>query len=469
MIHNSNTTIAKRLLTVVLLISMISSVLSGCVYTSLDTISIPKPGVSFDTPSSPSLKGESETEEVDEIIPPKWRDHLYLNSKNKGYCKTLNGKILVDFIFVSDSESKWDNTTREKAENELLAEMQKVQKESEKFKANLDLYYVSQDVSIDIKATSDDYESWQDNAMAKLGYTSLDSAQTALKSTSDYECAAIVFVLNKSGRAFASTQSSSVGAESVVVYSDDILAYRHELLHLFGAQDFYFPKEAMDAAKKYLSDSVMLSSAEGNVDDLTAFIVGWTDTLSKNAEAFLEATKNLTEDYLDSENDKNRFTGFGTREYEFGIYEGDLVFGSPEGKGTFTWDNGDFYTGSWKNGRRTGKGKIVWANGDVYEGDFLNDERTGKGKCIWKSGDRYEGDFVNGERTGKGVYIWSNGDRYEGDFVNNARTGKGVYIWSNGDRYEGGFTDNKFDGYGVWTGSNGATREGKWENGEFIG
>ena len=42
------------------------------------------------------------------------------------------------------------------------------------------------------------------------------------------------------------------------------------------------------------------------------------------------------------------------------------------GKGTYTWDNGDTYEGDWVDGDRTGKGKSTWANGDIEEGYYLD-------------------------------------------------------------------------------------------------
>tara|TARA_B110000027_G_C15988073_1_gene241894 strand:- start:198 stop:527 length:330 start_codon:yes stop_codon:yes gene_type:complete len=42
------------------------------------------------------------------------------------------------------------------------------------------------------------------------------------------------------------------------------------------------------------------------------------------------------------------------------------------GKGTYTWDNGDTYEGDWVDGYRAGKGKSTWANGDIEEGYYLD-------------------------------------------------------------------------------------------------
>jgi hypothetical protein len=40
-------------------------------------------------------------------------------------------------------------------------------------------------------------------------------------------------------------------------------------------------------------------------------------------------------------------------------YEGDFFKGLPEGQGKYTWANGTYYDGQWKNGKRDGMGKMV--------------------------------------------------------------------------------------------------------------
>jgi hypothetical protein len=150
-------------------------------------------------------------------------------------------------------------------------------------------------------------------------------------------------------------------------------------------------------------------------------------------------------------------------------YEGNLVNGKANGKGFYTYTNGDTYEGDFINGARIGKGVITLANGSRYEGDFVNDKMNGKGVFTFANGDRYEGDFVDEKRTGKGVYTLPSGVRYEGDFVDGKSTGKGVFTWPTGDRYEGDFVDGKFTGKGVFTWPSGDRYEGDFVNGKMSG
>ena len=43
------------------------------------------------------------------------------------------------------------------------------------------------------------------------------------------------------------------------------------------------------------------------------------------------------------------------------------------GFGTFTWCDGKFYKGMFKNGKREGKGFLQFPDGTKYEGDWKND------------------------------------------------------------------------------------------------
>ena len=39
-----------------------------------------------------------------------------------------------------------------------------------------------------------------------------------------------------------------------------------------------------------------------------------------------------------------------------------------------TYENGNVYTGGWKDDSINGKGRIIYKNGDVYEGEWKDDK-----------------------------------------------------------------------------------------------
>lgn len=77
-------------------------------------------------------------------------------------------------------------------------------------------------------------------------------------------------------------------------------------------------------------------------------------------------------------------------------YQGSVLRGKMNGRGTLTFDNGDQYTGNFKNGAFDGKGTFTSKRGWTYEGDFVSGLPEGKGKLTTESKVVYEGDFKQG-------------------------------------------------------------------------
>jgi hypothetical protein len=86
--------------------------------------------------------------------------------------------------------------------------------------------------------------------------------------------------------------------------------------------------------------------------------------------------------------------------YLRGSYEGDceekseLAHGQGEAKGA------DAYVGSFVKGRPDGKGTYTWENGARLEGTFKDGKANGAGVYVSAKGMRYEGHFANGKLEG---------------------------------------------------------------------
>ena len=145
--------------------------------------------------------------------------------------------------------------------------------------------------------------------------------------------------------------------------------------------------------------------------------------------------------------------GKGVKYYSNGniLYEGYFLNGKFDGKGKYIYDNGDYFIGQYKNGLRTGKGKLYYRNGNImYEGDFINNKRDGFGKYIYEDGKYYIGQWKNDLFHGKGTQYYPNGNIfYEGDFVNDKREGFGKYIYEDGKYYIGQWKNDLFHGKGT--------------------
>ena len=67
-----------------------------------------------------------------------------------------------------------------------------------------------------------------------------------------------------------------------------------------------------------------------------------------------------------------------------GNYKGEMKdnmrhgCGTDDGYGTYTFINGDVYTGSWEDDCPNGSGTLKYASGAVYTGEWRDGQRHGK-------------------------------------------------------------------------------------------
>jgi hypothetical protein len=89
-------------------------------------------------------------------------------------------------------------------------------------------------------------------------------------------------------------------------------------------------------------------------------------------------------------------------------------------QGTQTFDNGDIYNVTFKDGLKHGKGKLTTRNNRSYEGDWENDKPHGFGINTFPNGKIYTGNFFKGKPVGDGQWTYADGRIYNGTWVNGA-------------------------------------------------
>lgn len=349
-------------------------------------------------------------------LPTDLQDHVFLDARAAGISSKLVGDVLITVIFVNDPASTWSNAEMDAIRSGHEATTAAILAEADEYDVdlNLSLQYALADIDIELPAV--DAEAWADAALTDAGLSPLATASADLELAYHVDEAPILFYVNTSGRAYA-LSSSSGQSEYAIFYgaSPDAASYRHELYHLFGAKDYYFPDEVARLAEIYFPGSAMLVGGDATTDALTAYLIGWTDTLSADALGFLQSTSHLTEAYMTAAHDLETYTGY-VKDFRCSdtLYTGTLDFGVPHGYGTMVWPNGDRYEGDWQHGVFQGKGTFIWADSSSYTGDFVNGIREGEGTYLWPGGDRYTGEWSNGEITGYGTYTWADGTRQTG-------------------------------------------------------
>jgi hypothetical protein len=184
-------------------------------------------------------------------------------------------------------------------------------------------------------------------------------------------------------------------------------------------------------------------------------------------------------------------TSFPVRNFYF---EGEFSGGyRTQGK---WWDNnGNTYTGGWKNGLMHGVGvyitnhstangvweagvlaegifeeknglkmsivpdkegktttKITYINNDFFEGNVREKMKEGFGIMKYNNMEVYEGEWKYDNKHGKGMQRWPNGDKYDGQWSRNFRSGQGKMFWSkDSTEYTGGWVLDKPEGKGIFT------------------
>ncbi len=151
------------------------------------------------------------------------------------------------------------------------------------------------------------------------------------------------------------------------------------------------------------------------------------------------------------------------------LYNGEISYGIPNGKGFMKWPDGSHYIGTFVNGERNGFGEFQFKNGSRYEGAWSNNQMNGYGVFIWSNGAEYFGDFKNNKMHGTGSVVLNNNEGYSGGWNNNLPDGLGSFTQNNGSTYIGAVKDGLRDGEGKIIWENGDTIFGNWAVGKFDG
>tara|TARA_R110002072_G_scaffold32623_1_gene99316 strand:+ start:326 stop:763 length:438 start_codon:yes stop_codon:yes gene_type:complete len=88
-----------------------------------------------------------------------------------------------------------------------------------------------------------------------------------------------------------------------------------------------------------------------------------------------------------------------------------------EGNGSYLFENGDLFNGSWKKGLPNGYGVYEFTSGDVYKGAWKDGLMQGRGTYTYNNGDKYIGNWKEGKMNGRGHFYWE----LAGDLMNNAK------------------------------------------------
>ena len=229
-------------------------------------------------------------------------------SYDAGTCRKLEGSPYVLAIFLDDDESSWPEEKVKRYWYDLLVPGQEfIEKHAAKWGKALDFQrgfyatYGSPDRPVKYDGVVQRYidgsysKDILDKAAAALGFASREEMHRCLQEYTGQEQIAYVILLNKGGRCYSMAYRHSgrdeleLRMEYCVIYtgftddSGDTAsdAIAHEMLHLFGAEDYYMPEKRKALAQKQYPEDIMLCAMADlkffDLEENTAYCVGWTD------------------------------------------------------------------------------------------------------------------------------------------------------------------------------------------------
>lgn len=395
----------------------------------------------------------------------EYSDHLVFQSVNLGSCRELTGDVAIQVVFVDGDEGAWNEKNMAEYKKAMGQAYDQLTRWGRDYgqEVRISLRYAHTAESMDLDFL--DSDAWADHVLNNADLPARGDDSVYMQ-----ECMPIIFLLNEGGRAYACANASETYNDYLICFNNStVSSFSHELLHLYGAVDYYYPLAYQEAAQKYFPQSIMFTTEEHKeFDGLTAYIIGWTDTLDENARAFLADTRHIRKEDLENAQEETLFTGYATQVKEYYTYTGEWVMGAWEGNGILEWTNGARYEGEFSGGLRHGRGVMTLSNGETYIGEYREDRKHGQGVETWADLSVYTGAYEQDMRHGYGTQVWADGTVYRGDWLNGQMTGQGTYLWPDGSYYHGGMVNGGLNGYGIFVDAAGNLYRGNWVNGNLA-
>ena len=217
-----------------------------------------------------------------------------------GSARHLEGKNVVVSLFANSPDSKWDDDEKERMLKQLKTACEYIEDTASSYGKHVEMIY---DWSEEDKADliESGYVFWRiSSTPMNKQEAHLDAKiSTWLNNYVDYEALLkeydadnifLIVYLDTGGRPYAITYDGIDNpSESLIMYSgQNPAAVAHEILHLYGAHDFYEGAEYTDDAVRYLTEKypndIMLRTDGGSeipneVGELTAYHLGWVDRI----------------------------------------------------------------------------------------------------------------------------------------------------------------------------------------------
>ncbi len=245
-----------------------------------------------------------------------YENHAFFREVNQGPCRRMRGNVFVEMVFVEDQVNSW---TKEEIDAFFPVYKRAVKGLCKQAQASgVELSFTTVISRHRWQGKLDPNRFYADTLprlkmdyYRSLGYGSAEQYTAERKRKYRGDEVAMFFVLERSFRAYACNGEDVEFC--VMTNENDEHAVAHELLHLFGAADLYYPYQVYGLTKEYFPNSIMCTSTGMEVDPLTRYLVGWDRKPAPKAEEYLFKVRDYTTPrYLQA----NRLEVFRERETE---------------------------------------------------------------------------------------------------------------------------------------------------------
>ncbi len=220
-------------------------------------------------------------------------------AKNTGPCKQFVGDVEIILVFVSTPLHPWTQKQKDAVNNVSFSSVDIMMEEAKRYGTDLNLCFGGLDFSIPYEYNKD--LKWYYYILEYyFGSESIVSVYSAYRKSLNMDETPIVFLFNSwdvSHTYCSSADYKSWNEEFCVIFCDTDMHdnyLTHEVMHLYGAIDLYdYQNEGVQkVAKKYFPNSDMLTVSH-EIDELTAYLVGWVKSPSWRAKQFIDETRGL--------------------------------------------------------------------------------------------------------------------------------------------------------------------------------
>lgn len=230
-------------------------------------------------------------------IDPAVKNNYYLGGKNCGACRALRGKVGIFTCFLITDPADFSEKTRQQYYGVMNEAVRWLETEAKKRGASLEL--VPYQFTIE---TGPLKPGWLGFHTIKnyFNATSMEALQKHYEQKMGLDDVVFLLAVDKQDRSYAYQQERGTPVNECSTIFRDRNGYHmftiiHELLHQFGAADLYFPDRVHTVARRCGLAGVMTGESFA-MDDLTAYLVGWSDTVSHKAYQFLKETMWVTKE-----------------------------------------------------------------------------------------------------------------------------------------------------------------------------